>query len=250
MELWSSRNVIDYYLKHRNKVGELYLSERFFMEESLKECKSILDVGCAAGSFSEAVKMYNKNLEYTGVDISASMICEAKRRFPDDSFFICDGQTLDFPDNSFDIVLCFGVLHVTENWKKLLAEQWRVCRKTLLFDVRVVEDKGICNAEESYQRLEFDGKWDGVSKVPYIILRLEEVFSLLMSMEPKVRTLKTYGYWHPVAETVVSKYKTVCMSVFCLGKEGEGDLNIQSWKLPIELPTKLRKYCNVRQEEG
>jgi SAM-dependent methyltransferase len=246
MEPWSSRNVVDYYLKHRNKVDDLYQSEKFFMEESLRKGKSVLDVGCAAGSFSEIVKMYNKNLEYTGVDISASMIYEAKRRFPDDSFFTCDGRTLDFPDNSFDIVLCFGVLHMTENWKKLLTEQWRVCRETLLFDVRIVEDKGICNAEESYQRLEFDGNWDGISKAPYIILSLDEILGLLTAMEPKVRTLKTYGYWHPVSKSAVSKYKTVCMSVFCLGEKGKGDLNIQSWKLPIKLPTKLEKYCDVK----
>lgn len=238
MEPWSAENVVDYYLTHRDKISDLYPSEKFFLEEVLRKGKSILDVGCAAGGFSEIVKKYNKNINYMGVDISCRMITKAKKRFPDNNFFICDGQVLDFADNSFDIVLCFGVLHMTENWRKLLREQWRVCRNTLLFDVRLVEDKGVCDVSQSYQRLEFDGKWDGVSKAPYIVLNINQIIVLLNGLEPKVGNIKSYGYWHKVSKTTVSRYDTVCMSVFCLGKEGKGDFDIQNWKLPIQLSVK------------
>lgn len=236
-ESWSSENAVNYYASHRYSVDDLYKSETFFLEDAVKTGKSILDIGCAAGGFSKIVKTYNKDLEYTGVDISPSMIDEAKRRFPDDNFSLCNGLKLDFPDNSFDIVISFGVLHMTENWKELLSEAWRVCRVSLILDLRVVEDNGICDADTSYQRLDFDGKWDGASKAPYVVVGLDEITDYIIDMKPRIKSLGTYGYWHPVSGMTVSPFESVCMSVFSMNKNN--DIYSIDWQLPLDIPERL-----------
>ena len=231
---WSSQNAVNYYRSHRNSINDLYGSEEFFIESVLKKGKTLLDVGCATGGFSKIVKTYNENLEYTGIDISPRMISEAKECNPEDNFFLCNGEKIDFPDNSFDIVISFGVLHMTEKWEKLLAEALRVCREALLFDVRIVENEGICDTEKSYQNLEFDGRWDGFSRAPYVVVNIDEFFGYLTDMKPGIRTLMTYDYWHPVSKMTVSPYEEVCMAVLCLGKDGNEGLKITEWNLPIK----------------
>lgn len=236
---WSSENAVNYYVSHRYSVDDLYKSEKYFLENAVRAGKNLLDVGCAVGGFSKIVKKYNKDIEYTGIDISPRMIDKAKKLYPNDNFRLCNGETLDFPDNSFDAVISFGVLHMIENWRSLLMEAWRVCRGSLIFDLRIVNGTGVCNAGESYQRLYFDGKWDGVSKAPYVVVGLDEITDRLIEMRPEIRSLRTYGYWHPVSEMTVSRFDLVCMSVFCLNKTGDKK-NID-WKLPMDLPERLAK---------
>lgn len=76
---WSSENAIKYYTEHRDSVKELYESEKHFIERVVKNGRTVLDIGCAAGGFSEIIRKYNKNLDYTGVDISKAMIDQAKK---------------------------------------------------------------------------------------------------------------------------------------------------------------------------
>jgi SAM-dependent methyltransferase len=236
---WSSENSVKYYLEHRDSIKELYESEKFFIESVLKSGRTVLDVGCAAGGFSKIVRQYNKNLEYAGVDIAPQMISLAKKRFPEDKFYLCSGEKLDFPDNSFDICICLGVLHMTERWKELLSEAWRVCRNTILFDLRVVSEEGICNADLSYQRLEFDMEWDGISKVPYVVVSLKETVDCIANMNPKIKSLSSYGYWAPVSKMTVSSYRDVCMSVFCIGKNNP--VGIFDWRLPLKISKNFKQ---------
>jgi len=245
---WSSENAVKYYLEHRDSVNELYKSEKHFMQTILAKGKTVLDVGCAAGGFSKIVRQYNKNAEYTGVDISSQMIAEARKRFSDNKFYVCNGENLDFSDNSFDVCICFGVLHMTERWKQLLAEAWRVCRGTLLFDLRIVEKEGICDANLSYQRIEFGMEWDGVSKAPYIVADLDGVVDYLAKMRPKIGALSSYGYWAPVSKMTVSKYKEVCMSVFCLSKPGVN--NDFDWRLPLGVPEDIKQKIFLGVKNG
>ena len=40
---------LNYWNNHRNNLGDLYHSERLFLEPTLKDVESVLDIGCAAG---------------------------------------------------------------------------------------------------------------------------------------------------------------------------------------------------------
>lgn len=230
---WSSEKVIQFYRANRSDSKSLYRSESVFLSKVLGHNSSLLDIGCAAGGFSKIIREFNPAVTYTGVDISPRMIEEARLRFPGDDFRVIDGSVLPFEDDSFDAVISFGVLHMAETWKTLLAEGWRVCRNHFLFDVRLVGGASVSDPSLSYQKLEFDGEWDGVTTAPYFIVNIDEFMGTLALLSPVPTRLSAYGYFHPVSEMTVSPYSSVCMASFCLSKGDEGKCTVE-WELPLK----------------
>lgn len=229
---WSSENAIRFYRSHRSESQSLYRSESVFLQHVVANSMSLLDVGCAVGGFSKIIREFKSAITYTGVDISPRMIEEAHQRFPSDDFRVIDGCILPFADDSFDAVISFGVLHMAETWKTLLTEGWRVCRQHFLFDVRLVAEASTTDPATSYQKLAFDGKWDGMTTAPYFIVNIDEFMETLASLSPRPSKVSAQGYFHPVSEMTVSPYSSVCMSSFCLGKAGDGECAFE-WGLPI-----------------
>ncbi|MFA6437305.1 MAG: class I SAM-dependent methyltransferase [Candidatus Paceibacterota bacterium] len=68
-----------------------------------------LDLGCGNGRLYEILK--NKEIEYTGVDISENLINIARAKYPKIEFLVGDGIELPFRDYSFDIVYSVAVFH-------------------------------------------------------------------------------------------------------------------------------------------
>lgn len=73
---------------------------------------SILDVGCGQGDFCTFAQ--NKNLLYTGIDVSGLMIEKAKQRFPKANFVQWDFLSLP-PEEKFDYVLALGSFSIKTN---------------------------------------------------------------------------------------------------------------------------------------
>lgn len=236
---WSSSSVVSYYLSNRDKDKDLYRSEKVFIKDALRKKHTLLDIGCAAGGFRNIVKGYNPRIEYSGVDISPVMIEEAKKRFPQERFYVTDGNRLSFPDSFFEVVICFGVLHMTENWKTLLSEAWRVCKDSLLFDLRITDAEGISDIRTSYQKLQFEGAWDGVSIAPYIVVNIDDFMQYLLGVKPSISMTKAYGYMHPVSPMTVSCYREVCMAALWLSKTGKNTMQITEWNMPLNPARKI-----------
>jgi ubiquinone/menaquinone biosynthesis C-methylase UbiE len=73
--------------------------------------RRILDIGCGDGSL---VRFFAKTGAHaTGVDISADVLARARAAQPvaDESFTEARGESLPFPDASFDIAVYFNALH-------------------------------------------------------------------------------------------------------------------------------------------
>ena len=70
----------------------------------------ILDIGCGLGR--EAFALYDLGFEVLGIDISKEVISRVKQLSADKEYKISfseyDGEHLDFPDNSFDVVLIWA----------------------------------------------------------------------------------------------------------------------------------------------
>ena len=70
------KNVIKFYDNNRDKVSDLYNSEKTplsFIKK--KKIKSILDYGCAIGGFYKIFKVYfNNKVKYHGLDIEKNAI--------------------------------------------------------------------------------------------------------------------------------------------------------------------------------
>ncbi len=92
-----------------------------------------LEVGCSSGYYSEVLNIAGLNVAYTGVDYSESFIEMAREYYPDLRFHVQDARHLDFPDNSFDLVISgCCLLHIPE-YEEAIAESVRVSSQTVIF---------------------------------------------------------------------------------------------------------------------
>lgn len=89
----------------------------------------VLDAGCGNGVHAEILHGENVQLDYYGVDISSSAIKHCERKLANwGKFLQADISLLNFPDQYFDLVFCYGVLFYTENPEMTLRELKRVCK--------------------------------------------------------------------------------------------------------------------------
>jgi SAM-dependent methyltransferase len=86
----------------------------------------VLDVATGPGYVAAAAAQ--RGASVLGVDFSAAMVAEARRRYPAVTFQEGDAEELPFPDDSFDaVVMNFGLLHLGRP-EQALAEAHRVLR--------------------------------------------------------------------------------------------------------------------------
>lgn len=69
---------------------------------------SILDSGCGTGQLLRDIKaeFSGYDLELTGIDFSSGMIAEAKAQSRDFSYMVCNIETFEGIDKSYDIIVC------------------------------------------------------------------------------------------------------------------------------------------------
>ena len=104
--------------------------------------KTILDVGSHMGTFAYAAHQMGARLVH-GVEVENKMVQKCAKLFQDQkvprsSYRFEVGDVLRFlestPANSFDTVLCFGMLYYTAEPFRLLQLMSRVARETVLLD--------------------------------------------------------------------------------------------------------------------
>ncbi|WP_019811776.1 class I SAM-dependent methyltransferase [Saccharomonospora halophila] len=88
--------------------------------------RRILDAGCGSGPLFAALR--DQGADVTGIDASAGLLDQARRRLGNDADLrVVDlRDPLPFPDGAFDDVMASLVLHYLEDWGPTLAELWRV----------------------------------------------------------------------------------------------------------------------------
>ena len=89
------------------------------------------------GTGLNALPIIQRGYSYTGVDISKNMIDELRRKLqniPNNLTLIqADASSLNFPDNSFDVVLMRHMLHLIPDWRKALSKILRVLKPSGFF---------------------------------------------------------------------------------------------------------------------
>ena len=90
----------------------------------------LLEIGFGTGT--DLLQFARAGALVTGVDLTPRSIDIARRRFDiygqRGEFLIGDGENLSFPDESFDVVYSFGVLHHTPDTARAIKEIHRVLR--------------------------------------------------------------------------------------------------------------------------
>jgi phosphatidylethanolamine/phosphatidyl-N-methylethanolamine N-methyltransferase len=108
----------------------------------------VLEVGVGTGI---SLPQYGSHLRIFGTDISEAMLRKAKQRVAElrlknvEGLAVMDAEKLEFPDNSFDVVMAQYVVTAVPNPEKALDEFARVLRPggELIILTRVSADAGI-----------------------------------------------------------------------------------------------------------
>lgn len=83
----------------------------------------VLDLACGTGILSLALAKYASKI--TGIDISGKMIEVAQKKAKNQNvgnveFLVADAYQIDYPENSFDVILLFNTLHVVQEPESVL----------------------------------------------------------------------------------------------------------------------------------
>lgn len=203
----------EYYTGYRNRIEDLFPSERHFLNKVVEESEQILDVGCASGGMYQIMHAMKPSLNYTGIDIAASLVETAKKTYPGVSFHIGDGVTLPFADNAFGSVVSFGTTVHDQDYEKLIRDCYRVTSRYFLFDIRLVVDlPSINDIEQGYVL-------DGVGfKYPYTVTNVSDFVSFIKSLNSE--RARIFGYWGKANEftKLPPGYEKLCMCGVLLEK--------------------------------
>lgn len=104
---------------HASRVDPIYWD--------IPDGSTVLDVGCNSGAFLRRLSEGKRGITAKGVDVSESVVAIAKEKGLDVS--LGDGESLPFPDASFDYVVLMEVLVHVHEPLKMLKEIRRVLKK-------------------------------------------------------------------------------------------------------------------------
>jgi ubiquinone/menaquinone biosynthesis C-methylase UbiE len=109
----------------------LLFSELIAEEKRFNGGQKVLEVGCGRGSLS--CYFSDAGYDCTLVDLSEKVINIAKKIFKDNAlranFVVGDANSLNLPDDEFDIIYSIGLLEHFEDIEKPIKEQLRVLKK-------------------------------------------------------------------------------------------------------------------------
>lgn len=117
-EIWQKNSSIERSIKRLKKqLPEMEASKQVsaIIKKFYKKGDKILDFGCAAGHFYNSLKRIDKDINYTGFDVTKDYITYARKHFKKNDNLNFHVQSL-FKMSSkfkkkFDIVFCSNVLH-------------------------------------------------------------------------------------------------------------------------------------------
>lgn len=93
------------------------------------QTKTVLDVDCGTGLFSEAFAM--KQTEVTGIDLNLEMLEAAGNLVPGVIFKQGPAESLPFPDSIFGLIFLGHVLHESDDPISVLKETKRVSKNLI-----------------------------------------------------------------------------------------------------------------------
>lgn len=217
---WGLPGVLGFFDTARASTGQVYASEWFFLKEKLAEGVSVLDVGCAQGGFAGVMAENLQDFRYTGIDIALEMIERARERHPRHVFHhIPENAPWDaLGDETFDLVLVLGILHLHEGWRETIARAWARTRGTLILDLRETDGPTLEDKARSWFQMDFGGGGGehGETRLPYVLVNSAEALSTVRRLCPEARRISHFGYLHPVSGSARTPVAEAMANVWCI----------------------------------
>ena len=206
------KSSLHYWKSHRNKLEDLYPSERYFLYPTLKLVKSVLDVGCAAGGSFDFCREVKSNIDYTGIDISKKLINIANKLHPKGIFFVYNGHEIAFKENKFDLVFSIGVLHHLHHWREMIIQMVKCSSNSTIFDIRLTNEETLDNAKKYYQYITFDGRRKSKTAISYLVLNIDDFKNFMrQSFGSGGYRVESYGYYAKPTDLANIPYDKVFM---------------------------------------
>ncbi|MFQ5645948.1 MAG: class I SAM-dependent methyltransferase [bacterium] len=129
---------------------------------ALPQGSRCLEIGCGRGIGARMViNDFAEVNRVVGIDFDSAQLAKAHRRYrnnPQMQFLKGSASRLPFPDESFDAVFDFGILHHVIHWRKAVAEAGRALRPGGYF---LVEDITKPVLDSLFFRIQFDHPEEG-----------------------------------------------------------------------------------------
>lgn len=152
--------------EHRNFWWNRDFLELMAKRWGLKDCKTVLDVGCGTGHWGRALSVFlPKQAKIYGIDRESEWVTLAKE-FSKDSkdrfeYSVSVAEKIPFPDNTFDLVTCQTLLLHVDDAKKVIKEMIRVLKPNGLLMV-AEPNNAVC--ELLYDTVSADEKIEDIVK--------------------------------------------------------------------------------------
>lgn len=93
--------------------------------------KKVLEIGCGVGI--DGLEFVKAGADYTGIDASGQSVALAKKYFELSGYdsrnlILADAENLPFPNETFDFIYSWGVLHHTPDTQRAIEEIYRVLK--------------------------------------------------------------------------------------------------------------------------
>jgi ubiquinone/menaquinone biosynthesis C-methylase UbiE len=121
-----------------------------------KTVSNVLDIGTGSGEFIKLLSsVFPGSVHITGIDPSEEALAEARRGndSPQVEFIRMEGEMLDFPDRSFDVVCLSNAMHHLANPEKTFSEMKRVVKAGGWLLIAEIVSDGLNEAQENQKML-------------------------------------------------------------------------------------------------
>ena len=214
----SDSSSLKFWSTKRNKLNDLYKSEKYFFLNTVKKSNSFLDIGCAAGGFSKIIYKLKKKFNYSGLDVSVNMIEAAKKNNKECKFYLYNGKDIPKKLSNKDLVFSFGTLHHSPHAISIISQMIKKSNKYVLFDLRFKRNLKNRFFVKNFQKINFLGKLNKNNQIPYYILNFEKFKKKIMNITKKKFSIEIYGYKHKPNKNTITKYKSIIMASILIDK--------------------------------